>query len=42
MASLRPGEQIGTNDFIVNRDKEIFGEEADVFRPERWLVNEES
>ncbi|KAH8682719.1 cytochrome P450 [Xylariales sp. PMI_506] len=31
------GTQVGTNFFGVTRSKAIFGEDADVFRPERWL-----
>ncbi|OGM41477.1 hypothetical protein ABOM_010074, partial [Aspergillus bombycis] len=28
---------IGTNPWVIHRNKQIFGEDADVFRPERWL-----
>ena len=28
---------IGVNSWVVNRDKAIFGEDADIFRPERWI-----
>ncbi|MAD83941.1 MAG: hypothetical protein CL912_13345 [Deltaproteobacteria bacterium] len=31
------GTSIGYDAFGIFRDKEIFGEDADVFRPERWL-----
>ncbi|KAF5862062.1 hypothetical protein ETB97_012209 [Aspergillus alliaceus] len=31
------GTVIGTNPWVIHRNKEIFGEDADVFRPERWL-----
>ena len=34
------GTEIGADPHITNRDKAVFGEDADVFRPERWL-NEE-
>lgn len=28
---------IGINAWVINRDKEIFGGDADHFRPERWI-----
>ncbi|KAI1097219.1 cytochrome P450 [Jackrogersella minutella] len=31
------GTIIGVNCWVVNRDKGIFGEDADSFRPERWI-----
>lgn len=31
------GTVIGINAWVINRDKEIFGEDADRFRPERWI-----
>ncbi|KAK6005955.1 hypothetical protein QM012_006365 [Aureobasidium pullulans] len=34
------GTIIGVNCWVVNRDKGIFGEDADTFRPERWLDND--
>ena len=31
------GTVIGTNPWVLHQDKSIFGEDADEFRPERWL-----
>jgi cytochrome P450 len=28
---------IGVNAWVMNRNKEIYGEETDCFRPERWI-----
>jgi len=28
---------VGANAWVMHRNKEIYGEDADVFRPERWL-----
>jgi cytochrome P450 len=35
------GYRIGMNPAVVHFDKDIFGQDADDFRPERWLVSEE-
>jgi cytochrome P450 len=32
-----PGVTVGCNPYIIHRDRGTFGEDADVFRPERWL-----
>jgi cytochrome P450 len=34
-----PGTVVGINPAVVQRDREIFGKDADVFRPERWSVD---
>jgi cytochrome P450 len=34
---LPPGTAAGISALSMNRSKEIFGEDANVFRPERWL-----
>lgn len=31
------GSRVGVNAAVVHRDKSIFGDDADYFRPERWL-----
>jgi hypothetical protein len=32
--------QVGMNAHVVHRDKRVFGEDADLFNPERWLESE--
>lgn len=34
---LPPGTLVGMNPYVVNRDRGVFGEDAHLFRPERWL-----
>lgn len=34
---IAPGTIVGMNQWVVSRDKEVYGEDADIFRPERWL-----
>jgi cytochrome P450 len=38
---LPSGTEVGMTPLTMNRDKAIFGEDADEFRPERWLENAE-
>lgn len=33
--------EIGANPYIIHRDKDVFGNDADIFRPERWLDDSE-
>jgi cytochrome P450 len=33
---------IGINPWVINRHKPTFGEDADAWRPERWLCDRES
>ncbi|KAI1323675.1 cytochrome P450 [Xylariaceae sp. FL0255] len=35
------GTRVAVNAWVLHRDKEVFGDDADVFRPERWLGDEE-
>lgn len=34
------GTEVAVNAWVLHRDKEIFGEDADLYRPERWMVEE--
>jgi len=36
------GVSIAANGWVLHRDKETFGDDADDFRPERWLEDEEN
>lgn len=36
---IKPGMVVGMHPWIVNRDKSVFGPNADFFVPERWLQN---
>jgi cytochrome P450 len=31
------GTTVGINAWAINRNQELFGEDAETFRPERWL-----
>lgn len=33
---------IGANPWVIHRQKEIFGADCDLFRPERWLEGDRS
>lgn len=39
---LPGGTTIGMSPYITNRNRAVFGEDADDFRPERWLRDEDS
>lgn len=35
------GTEIGANPYVIHGNKGVFGEDADVFRPKRWLEDSE-
>lgn len=35
-----PGTAVGINPYVAGRNKGIWGEDADTYRPERWLQGE--
>lgn len=35
------GTKVGVNAAVVQYDRGVFGDDAEVFRPERWLVEEQ-
>ena len=35
------GSEVTSNAYVVQRDKQLYGEDANVFRPERWLETKE-
>lgn len=37
---LPEGTVVGSNPYVVNRDKATFGNDAEFWRPERWLVKD--
>lgn len=39
--SIPGGTVVGINAWVAHRDKKVFGEDAEEFRPERWLVGKE-
>lgn len=34
---LPAGSVIGANPWVIHRNKEVYGDDVDTFRPERWL-----
>lgn len=36
------GVTVAANGWVLHRDREVFGEDADEFRPERWVEGEEA
>lgn len=34
------GAVVGVNTWVAHYNKDVFGADADVFRPERWLVGD--
>lgn len=39
---LPGGTQVALNAWVLHRDKDIFGTDADLFNPERWLSKDEN
>lgn len=39
---LPGGTSVAVNGWVLHKDKNIFGEDADDFKPERWLKDEDS
>lgn len=37
---LSPGTEVGISAWVLHRNKSVFGQDADSFRPERWLESE--
>lgn len=35
------GTEIGANPYVVHRDREVFGDDAFAFNPDRWLFSDE-
>ncbi|KAI9892091.1 MAG: hypothetical protein M1814_001797 [Vezdaea aestivalis] len=33
------GVRVGVSIYLIGRDKEVFGDDADLYRPERWIDN---
>ncbi|KAI1082148.1 cytochrome P450 [Whalleya microplaca] len=38
---IPPGSVVVPNYWALTRDKDVFGEDVEVFRPERWLIDDE-
>jgi cytochrome P450 len=41
-AFLPGGTVVGINPYVMGRNREVYGEDVDVFRPERWLCDAEA
>lgn len=37
---LPAGTVVGMHAWVIHHDKNVFGEDADIFRPERWLESD--
>lgn len=33
--------RVGINPYVIHRNKEVFSDDADIFRPERWMERDE-
>ncbi|KAK3394933.1 cytochrome P450-like protein [Podospora didyma] len=38
---VKGGTIVGCSAWVIHRNKDVFGEDVEAFRPERWLVNDE-
>jgi cytochrome P450 len=38
---LAGGTVVGINPWVAARDKEVYGEDSEIFKPERWLDADE-
>lgn len=38
---IAPGTIVGMNQWVISRNQDIYGDDADVCRPERWLRGDE-
>ena len=34
------GTIVGANSWVIHRNREVFGEDVEVYRPERWLIDD--
>jgi len=39
---LPAGSVVGANPWVIHRNKEVYGEDVDAFRPERWMKEDDS
>ena len=37
---IKGGTLVGCNAWVLHRNRDIFGEDVDVYRPDRWLIDE--
>ncbi|KAI9697007.1 MAG: hypothetical protein M1836_004968 [Candelina mexicana] len=42
VAPLPLGTRVGCNHYVITRSKAVFGEDADEFKPERWLIEDDA
>jgi cytochrome P450 len=40
-AYIPGGTEVTSHAYVVQRDRELYGEDAEVFRPERWLESKQ-